>query len=346
MRIQGSGWRRGALRPRLRRGAAPSTRRPTTRRDAPQAPPGTPAPARPDRSNARRRPTRRTFTASRASTSCGIASTGRDRQRRRRRLAASWSDASERLELFATPRDWLRYAVGRFRAARPRLRPRRDDGARRGRLSHPRGAAPPDRHARSVPRRAGCCAASGERLDALIEARVDDAQARRLSPQPRLHPGRAVLRRRARHRAAQLHRRTPDDGARRGQRADRRSGGGRRASSTCARAAARSPSSPRASFPTRRSTRSTCRPTRSRSPGATSRSTGSPTASGSSRAICSQPLAGRALRPDPDQSALCRRGGGRRLSARIRGRAAHGPCRRRGRARHRAADSRRGAASI
>jgi ribosomal protein L3 glutamine methyltransferase len=28
------------------------------------------------------------------------------------------SDADERLERFATPRDWLRYAIGRFREAR------------------------------------------------------------------------------------------------------------------------------------------------------------------------------------------------------------------------------------
>ena len=27
------------------------------------------------------------------------------------------AESDERLELFATPRDWLRYAVGRFRAA-------------------------------------------------------------------------------------------------------------------------------------------------------------------------------------------------------------------------------------
>ncbi len=105
-----------------------------------------------------------------------------------------------------------------------------------------------------------CCLRERQRLDALIEARATTRKPAAYLLHPRLHPGRAVLCRRARHRAAQLHRRTPDDGARRGQRADRRSRGGLRASSTFAPAAARSPFSPRASFPTRRSTPSTFPP--------------------------------------------------------------------------------------
>ena len=55
------------------------------------------------------------------------------------------------------------------------------------------------------------------------------------------------------------------------------------------------------------------------------------------------PVEGRALRPDPDQPALCRCGDDRALSARICGRADACACRRSGRARHRAPDPERGA---
>ena len=49
------------------------------------------------------------------------------------------------------------------------------------------------------------------------------------------------------------------------------------------------------------------------------------------------------LRPDPGQSALCRRGDDRGISARIRGRTTNSPCRRRRRARYRAPDPERSA---
>ena len=55
---------------------------------------------------------------------------------------------------------------------RPRLRPRRDDGARRGRLSHPRGSGPADRHARSVSRRQAASPRADARSCDLIEARA------------------------------------------------------------------------------------------------------------------------------------------------------------------------------
>ena len=52
--------------------------------------------------------------ASRASTSCATASTPADRLTGG---SGRLSESEERLDLFLTPRDWLRYAIGRFRAA-------------------------------------------------------------------------------------------------------------------------------------------------------------------------------------------------------------------------------------
>ena len=160
---------------------------------------------------------------------------------------------------------------------RARLRPWRDQRARRSGVHRPRRAQAADRHARSVSRRPPDARRARAAAGADRRAR-HDAQARRLSAQSRLYPGRAVLCRRTRDRAAQLHRRIAVSRPRRRRRADRRSRARSRARSISAPAAARWRFSPRASFPTRRSTQSTSRPTRSRWRAATSRSTVSPTA--------------------------------------------------------------------
>ena len=226
------------------------------------------------------------------------------------------ADRDERIETFLTPRDWLRYAVGRFLAAGLAFghgaTTALDDAAfliLEG-LKLPVDTLDPFLDARLLRRERA-------RLSRSDRSAGDDPQARRLSAEPHLHQGRAVLRRRAGHRPAQPDRRTADDRVRRGQRADRRSSAHRRgARSLHRRRLARHPR--RAGVPERAGRRRrSARPTRSKSPGATSRSTGSRNASRSIEGDLFAPAQERPLRPDPRQSALCRRGDDRGVSARI-----------------------------
>ena len=183
----------------------------------------------------------------------------------------------ERLAVFATRSRSLPLRRQPLQRRRPRLWSRRDQRGRRSGVHRPRRAQAADRRARSVsrrppdPRRARAAARADRRARR-------DAQARRLSAQSRLYPGRAVLCRRARDRAAQLHRRIAVPRPRRPRRADRRrrapiesaldlcAGGGSLAI-LAARVFRQRCGSTRSSFP----------PTRSRSRAATSRSTISPT---------------------------------------------------------------------
>ncbi len=125
---------------------------PRARRRPPSERPGRAAlrSVRPSRLNVRRRRMRRACTASRASTSCGIASTGGKRLRcgearfgRIERTPRSFHDAAGLAALCDQP----------FSRRQSRLWPRRDDRAGRGGIYHPRGAASSHRHARSVSRR-------------------------------------------------------------------------------------------------------------------------------------------------------------------------------------------------
>ncbi len=102
------------------------------------------------------------------------------------------SESGERLDLFATPRDWLRYAISRFREAN---------------LVFGHGAT-------TALDEAAYLILEGlqlpiDRLDPFLDARLtlserraarradrsapDHAQASRLSSEPRVYPGRALL---------------------------------------------------------------------------------------------------------------------------------------------------------
>ena len=198
-----------------------------------------------------------------------------------------------RLEVFLTPRDWFRHAVSRFNEAGLVF----GHGATNAideaafmileGLHLPIDALDPFADARLL-------VEERQRLAELDRRARDDPQASRLSAQPRLYPGRSVLCRRTRHRAAQLHRRTAVHRNRRRERADRFARGDRdRARPLHRRRFARHPR--RRRLPDRaRSTPSTSAGTRSRWRAATSRCMGSRTASSWSRATCSSRSAGAA----------------------------------------------------
>ena len=304
----------------------------------------TPPSGPPGRSNARKRPTLKGCRARRENTSCASAGAAHESPRLRR-PPLSEAAVDERVETFLTPRDWLRYAVGRFLSAG---------------LAFGHGATTAlDEAAFLILEGLGLPI---DTLDPFLDARLlrhermrllrtdrgarDDPQARRLPCQPRLHPGRAVLCRRARHRPAQPDRRTGDDRFRRGQRA--RSAIRRRIASVldlCTGGGSLAILAARV-FPNARIEAVDV------SPGAlevAARNLEEHGLAGSHRAEAGRsvrPAQGRALRLDPDEPALCRRGGDRGLSARICGGADARACRRSGRARHRAPDPERGAGAF
>ena len=179
----------------------------------------------------------------------------------------------ERVETFLTPRDWLRYAVGRFLSADLAFghgaTTALDEAAfliLEG-LGLPIDTLDPFLDARLLRHERA-------RLCELIEARVTTRKPAAylvnrayIKGVPFYVDERVIVPR-------SLIGELADDRFRRGQRAHRRSRAHRIRRSISAPAAVRSPFSPRASSPMRASRRSTSRPTRSKSPSATSRSTG------------------------------------------------------------------------
>ena len=286
-------------------------------------------PKRRARSNALRRPTPKAFTASRGSISCPSASTGADRRR-------APPPAASRAEQWRPP--WLRTngstssspratgcampSAGSGRRGSPSATARRRRSTKRP-ISFSRGfICRSTRSSRSSTPR--FCRTSGAGSTALIEARVTTRKPAAYLAQPRLYPGRALLCRRARHRAAQLHRRTPDHGPIEPNSPDRRSRRTSRASSTSARAAGRSPSSPRGVFPNatidavdrqRRRARGRAPQRRGSRPRDRIRLLEGDSSRRSRAPLRSDP---RPIRPTSTR-------GGRGLSARIRGRAAAWP---------------------
>ena len=235
--------------------------------------------------------------------------------------------ADERLQTLKTPRDWFRYAVSRFQAAGLVFGHGDDQCRRRSRLHRARRLASADRRARSLRRRKAAARRTPAARRTDRRARLD-AQARRLPAEPRLYPGRAVLCRRTRHRAAQFHWRAVVLRARRRRRPHRRPR--RRDLRARPLHGRRIAGDPRRARVSERgaSTRRTFPPTRSRSPRETSPSTGSTIASGLSRATCSRGWVRRATTSSSPTRPMSKRRGGR-VSQGIRRRAETRPCRRR-----------------
>ena len=251
------------------------------------------------------------------------------------------AETDERLELFSTPRDWLRYAIGRFRAAGLAfghgVTTALDEAAfiiLEG-LNLPIDTLDPFLDARLLRR-------ERERLDALIEARVTTRKPaayllnRAYIQGVPFYVDERVIVPRSFIGELLMTAFAEDNGL------DRRPCGGfARPRPLRRRRLARHSRRPRFSQCDDRRGGSVGR--RARGGAAERRRARAFRSHSAHRGRPFRAAEGRALRSHSDQSALCRRRGARGVPAGIRRRAAHGACRRSGRARHRPADPERGA---